>query len=204
MDTEISYRNCLSPWFLVKTVTGIYLLEFLFKTVLGRGGPAAGRTAGDGGDAPKIGDISPRLPLLIRAMVLHGILCGAPALWGFYGSSLAWFLSVIVVFPFFSSIRQILEHREIEAECATDFSEVEHGPLNRMFGGGLPARYFGAAGFDRHLLHHCDPSVSYTRFDEMEAFLMNSPMADSLSACRTTYFRTFCQLVRSACRGGQL
>ena len=32
------------------------------------------------------------------------------------------------------------------------------------------SRYFGGAGFNRHLLHHLDPSISYTRFDEFERF----------------------------------
>jgi hypothetical protein len=46
----------------------------------------------------------------------------------------------------------------------------------------------GSAGFNRHLLHHWDPSVSYTRFDEMEAFLAETSVAPLMQSRQVTYF----------------
>jgi hypothetical protein len=47
----------------------------------------------------------------------------------------------------------------------------------------------GAAGFNRHLLHHWDPAVSYTQFDAMEKFMMQTQYRAMIEARRTTYWK---------------
>ena len=63
--------------------------------------------------------------------------------------------------------------------------------MNRIFGNDFFSRYFGAAGFNKHFLHHIDPSISYTAFKEMESFLNNSNMSDVLKSNKLSYFQTF-------------
>jgi hypothetical protein len=77
---------------------------------------------------------------------------------------------------------------------------VPHGPVNRLFGNGALSRTFGNAGYNRHLLHHWDPAVSYTRFDEMESFLMSTELAKVINGARATYVGTLLTLMRRAMR----
>jgi hypothetical protein len=103
------------------------------------------------------------------------------------GAALAWGSAVFLCTPAFARIRQTLEHRDLNADPGADYTQKDHGPVHRMFGTSLFARFFGAAGFNRHLLHHYDPTVSFTRFDDMESFLDATPLKDSIDRARTTY-----------------
>ena len=97
-----------------------------------------------------------------------------------------------------ATLRQILEHRRADAPCDEDFRRSDHGPVVRMFARSPFARCFGAAGFDRHLLHHWEPTGSYTCFDEMEAFLERTALAGPLADARSTYGATLSEMIRSA------
>ena len=76
-----------------------------------------------------------------------------------------------------------------------------HDAVTRMFGDDLFSRTFGGAGFNRHLLHHIEPQVSYTRYDALEACLMNTSIAPALDSRRASYGRTFAALVSEGRRG---
>jgi hypothetical protein len=117
---------------------------------------------------------------------------------GLYSTALAWCVAVIVIYPFCNTMRQLLEHRALDAPPDADFTRVAHGPVNRLFGSDPLSRTFGAAGFNRHLLHHWHPAASYTRFDDLEAFLMATPLRPALDAARTTYPATWRALARRA------
>ncbi len=106
----------------------------------------------------------------------------------------AWIAGVGIVFPFVSGMRQLLEHRSEEAKGDSLFYKTSRAPTNRMFGQDFFSRTFGGAGFNRHLLHHWDPTISYTAFVEMEKFLMASNVRSSLLNARTTYLETFLKL----------
>ncbi len=92
-------------------------------------------------------------------------------------------------------LRQLLEHRSIDAVEGKDYLQEHHGPVNRMFGTHFWSRKFGSAGFNRHLLHHWDPSISYTCFDEMEKYLLKTEMAEEVESARTSYLATLRELV---------
>ena len=190
-DSEISYHNCLSPWFLAKTLTGIHLATLLLKYVFGR---QAGKAAGTGRR-----EVTP----LARSLATHLIIVTTAILLRCYASAVVWLVSAGLIFPFFATIRQLLEHRGAEAACETNFDEVTHGPVNRMFGNDLFSRYFGAAGFNRHLLHHWDPTVSYTRFDEMHGFLSGTELKDRLEGANSSYLGTALLLFKKAIHGDQ-
>ena len=114
---------------------------------------------------------------------------------GYWQVSLAWLVGFGAVFPFFASLRNILEHRTEEAIAALNYNEVDQGASHRMFGDGMIARTLGPAGFNRHLLHHWDPQVSYTRLRDVEYFLQDTPLGPKLNKNRTTYLQTFSALL---------
>jgi hypothetical protein len=99
------------------------------------------------------------------------------------------------VFPFLFALRQLLEHRHEHADPLTDYAEIDHGACTRLFGDDLFSRTFGGAGFNRHLLHHWEPQVSYTNPPELEAFLRGTEMAPIIEARRSSYPETFRKLL---------
>jgi fatty acid desaturase len=196
-DTEVSYHNCLSPWFFTRLVTGLYLAELAGRYLLGRSGTR--RTARPATAPSSRVDESLAVPIL-RALTVHSIFIGIALSLACYATAAAWAVAVMLVFPAFASLRQILEHRAATASCSTDFRTVQHGAVNRNFDAGLFSHFFGAAGFNRHLLHHWDPTVSYTRFDEMAAFFDSTALADELRTAQSTYLGTFLALLRQSLR----
>jgi len=193
LDTEINYHECMDPWFLIKGITGIQVIMMVMRYLVKP--KAASASSGQGALPP--GDV---LMAAARTALIHGLLIAIPAALGFFGPAAAWLLGLVAVYPFLGTTRQILEHRALVASCATDFTKMEHGPVNRLFGDDLFSRYFGAAGLNRHLLHHWDPAVSYTRFTEMEAFVLRTPYGAALEESRTSYFRMAFALLRTALR----
>ncbi len=112
-------------------------------------------------------------------------------------TGLIWFLSMTLFFPLFSTIRQILAHRDKWADSKIDYTTVDHGKVNRIFQKDFFSRTFGGAGFNRPLLHQWDPEISYTRFDDIEEFLLDCPKCwIEIDRSKTTYFDTYLWLVR--------
>lgn len=131
-----------------------------------------------------------------RQFVLGVGLNGAVVLVAFltagWAVAAAWVVGILCFFPFFSTWRQLLEHRHPDAQGGTDYRAVDHGAYTRRFGTSFFSRLFGGAGFNRHLLHHWFPQVSYTRFDDLEARVRQSPYAAAvLDARRSSYPGTF-------------
>lgn len=196
-DTEISYHNCMSPWFLAKAISGIYLVELAARYALGKGIKAKSHdAAGNARPAARRGT----LLAVARAAATHATLVGVPLCFRCYATAVAWLAGAALVFPFLATVRQLLEHRAAEAHCATDYRQVPHGAVNRMFTTNLFSRFFGAAGFNRHMMHHWDPTVSYTCFDEMESFFQGTNLRERLDAARTSYASSVVLLTRKALR----
>jgi fatty acid desaturase len=174
-DTEVSYANRLSPRFLVEMLTGVHAL----RVFLGRNKVAAAPGKAGGG----------MKPLLVGASI-HLVLIAGLLVFGAWPAALAWIGGMGIFFPFFATLRQLLEHRPRAGES-------EGAAVNRLFGDGPFASLFGGAGFNRHLIHHMEPQLSYTRLREFEAFLMTTSAREELDARRTTYARAFADLIRS-------
>jgi fatty acid desaturase len=193
-DSEISYRNCLSAGYVVKLGTGLALLQAL-------------RLRGDDdlvsadGDAPKDARAMPSAVTLGsagRSALLHLVMVAIPLLAGAPVVAVSWILGAVIVYPALNIVRQILEHRSEDARCADDFSVIEHGPITHGFGDGLFARWFGAAGFNRHDLHHWDASVSCTRLADMEAFVRKAGLAGQLDEQERSYWGELRTQLRAA------
>lgn len=177
-DTEISYTRPLTFGFVLAMVTGVHALHVF----LGRGKH----------DAPAAASQGTRMPL-VRGAVIHVALIAFFLAIGAWPAALAWVAGMGIAFPFFATMRQLLEHRPSAVD--RDFAEGEgRGAVTRLFDNGLFARTFGGAGFNRHLLHHLEPQISYTRLGELETFLMNTSACTALEARRSTYFTAFREL----------
>lgn len=175
-DTEVSYRTAPDFRFVLRNLLGLEVLAVV------RTQRRFAETAEAKGRGP--------LFALARSAAVHGAVLAGALLAGWYATAVAWAAGVAAVFPLCVALRQILEHRP--AEPGDPLAAV-----NRMFGAGRFSRSFGAAGFNRHLLHHWHPSASYTCFDELEAFLMRTPLAARIDAARATYFDTWRRLARA-------
>ena len=75
------------------------------------------------------------------------------------------------------------------------FYKTAHGKVSRLFTDTWLSRSFGSAGFTRHMLHHWDPQISYTRLGEIETFLARcEKTAPFIQASKTTYVTVFKKL----------
>ena len=181
-DTEVSYFNALTKMFLLETFTGIHLLRTIMRK---ENNPVLTKEQVQ----------ESRLMLLVGS-VLHIIIITAAFLTGNWPFAIAWILGFGIFFPFFATIRQILEHRNELAHHATNFYKQPHGKLSRLFVHTIFSSSFGSAGFTRHMIHHWDPQISYTRLKDIEIFLMNcEKTAAILQSSRTSYSRVFKKLI---------
>ncbi|MDX2169840.1 MAG: fatty acid desaturase [Deltaproteobacteria bacterium] len=165
-DTEVSYRQRLGWRFVLESLTGVQMVRVLLHrqsaSERGAGGPAAGAAT------------------RLRGVALHLLVLAVLGWSGGAAVALTWGLAAGSVYPFCNALRQLLEHRPSADGAPLD-------AVNRLFGTDPLSRGFGAAGFNRHLLHHWCPSVSYTRFDDLEAYFSDTALAPELQAARTTY-----------------
>jgi len=184
-DTEVSYRYAPTLRYALETLFGVHAWQVFRHHLDIRVDPDAPAT-GHGRGIP-----------FVRGFLVHAAILAGPVWAGLWPAVAAWVLGVAVVFPYCSGLRQQLEHRSTEASSAIDYARVPHGAVNRMFRRTPFARAFGSAGFDRHLLHHWEPTVSYTCFDELEAFFMATDFATRIDAVRTTYLTIWRQLAKT-------
>jgi fatty acid desaturase len=175
-DSEKAYFNNLSIKFILNHLSGFCFINKIFSQIKKQKFNKKRRNI---------------LPFAIRILLNTSIIlfCIEIDLWQ---SAIVWTLAALIFFPFFSELRQILEHRNELTDPKKDFYKENHGKTSRIFKSTFLSKIFGAAGFNRHLLHHWDPEISYTRFDELEDFLMDTSQCwVSICDSKTTYFDTF-------------
>jgi fatty acid desaturase len=185
-DTEHSYFDALSTRFLIESLTGIRLL----RVILSRVSHVANKEQHQATSGAARG-------MLIAGMLLNLAILGACAWARCWALFFAWPFGMIVVLPAVTAVRQLLEHRSYEAKSSIDYATVPHGAVSRMFGSGPLASTLGGAGFNRHLLHHWDPQLSYTNFVAMEAFLLDTKAAPAVRGATTTYVRALLRLMNA-------
>jgi len=183
-DTEISYFDPLNWRFILESISLIKPVKVMLsrKQNLDQQANNTKYAAGD------------RKMFWLMALVNGTLVLGS--FWiGYWQLSLAWSCGVIVFFPFFGALRQLLEHRDLAADDSIDYRQVNHGRVSRIFIVNWLSSTFGSAGFVRHMLHHWDPQASYTRLKDIENFLVNTEACgDIIKASHTTYSRTFLNL----------
>jgi fatty acid desaturase len=181
-DTERSYFDPLSPRFLLESLLGVRVL----KVVLLREKVSRSVDNGSGGVQKK----SMLNFQVLVGLALHASIVGAAVSSHRPFTAVAWIVGVGLLYPFWNAVRQSLEHRSERAHADVDYSAFDHGACNRLFGDGLFAGTFGGAGFNRHLLHHWEPQISYTCLKQVEEFLLDTKAAPALLEYRTTYWKT--------------
>jgi fatty acid desaturase len=171
-DSEISYFFPLNLMFLAKGLFAVRLFERWLSY----------RRQDTMGSKRSAGSLVPAVGALIHALLVAGLFCV-----GFTAAALGWIIAMACVFPLLATLRQALEHRDEQARSDINYAKVDHGAYTRLFGSGWLARTFGGAGFNRHLLHHWEPQVSYTRLADLERFLADTPIAAVMDRRRTSY-----------------
>jgi fatty acid desaturase len=183
MDSENSYFDALGVGYLVQGITGLKALRTLrqYRRTEEPEQPA--------------GDRASRFVWLTVAALVNLAIAGGLVLLGSVAAAAAWLLGLLIVFPFVASLRQLLEHRSESADAQADYHEVNHGPVNRLFGDGPLASTVGSAGFNRHAIHHWEPQLSYTRLADVEAYLLRTDAAPLVRERQTSYADTFLKLL---------
>lgn len=188
-DTEHQYFSALSARFVFETLFMIRALRLMLAhrsraKAASANRPTTAKTQGSG------------RAMLLAGMVLNVAILAGLVLAGLWPIALARIVGVGMFLPFFVAVRQLLEHRSLEASAAVDYTKEAHGRTTRMFHEGPIGSTFGAAGFTRHLLHHWEPSISYTNLAEVEAFLLDCAVTRELglAEAKTTYVRAFIAL----------
>lgn len=185
-DTERSYFESLNFRFFFQSLTGISAVSFFMKRAAYVNGKQQGKANGAR---------SEKYFMLAAGLLFHGLVIASFFLTGQYALMAIWILATGSFYPFFNRLRQLIEHRSEYASPGSDYSTTDHGKTNRLFGNSIIDRTFGSAGFNRHLLHHLEPTVSYTRLNDLETFLKNTPLAENLEKQRSTYFSIFKKLI---------
>lgn len=183
-DTERTYFDPLNVRFIVECMTGIKPLRVVSerKKVTHREQKSSA------------GLIDPSTLQLILGVTFHLLLLAGTVWLGYWSLAAAWIVGMAVFFPVFYAVRQVLEHRDERAESRIDYRIIPHGAVNRLFGDGPLASTFGGAGFNRHLLHHWEPQLSYTSLKDLEVYLMETDAAAILTQHRTSYLKIFTRL----------
>ena len=185
-DTENSYFESLNLHFFVTSLTGISALKFFFT-----------RNEYVSGQHKIPANILKleKYTILVLSLVFHLTLLITLYFLQAYWMMATWLIAVAGFYPFFNRIRQLMEHRSENANQQTDYHIVAHGRTNRIFGNSIIDKTLGSAGFNKHMLHHLEPSISYTLLDELELFLTDTAIGEILKKQQTTYLRIFKKLL---------
>ena len=186
-DTEHSYFYVLNWKFILSTLFGIHLVKIvLFRK---KNITASVESKPEDKKMDKI--------MLIAGLICNLILLGIAYYMENYFWIPAWIIGMFSLYPFFNAVRQLMEHRDELASETIDYEKINHGKVSRFFNFNIFSYFFGGAGFDKHLLHHWDPQISYTRLGEVENFLLkNHECQEIIKHSKTNYFITFFKLLR--------
>lgn len=181
-DTENSYFNTPNLKFIVETLTGIHLLRIIIKRNNANCSTKRSKLKG--------------MKMLFMSSLVNLIFILILFTWNRWPTAIAWITGMLIIFPFFATIRQILEHRDEFAVKNRDYNKWYHGKVSRLFDSSFFSRVFGGAGFNKHMLHHWDPTISYTRLKDLEVFLREcDETKDIIGKTQTSYFKVFKRLI---------
>jgi fatty acid desaturase len=188
-DTERSYFDALNKRFIIELLTGVKVLRVFL------GHKKSNQDSQITTSASKKNFLCAQLLLSI---ILHSTILILALSLGHWIFASVWIIGTGIFMPFFVSLRQVLEHRDLDAKSHINYHVTPQGSTNRLFGDSLLARILGGAGFNRHLLHHWEPQIPYTQLRALEKFLLQTEGANLIIAHQTTYGATFKQLMKSS------
>lgn len=176
-DSEVSYRSPLNYSKMIAALTGIYLIRGVLNFLNSKTGSQ--ETKASTGSLFDTGKLIFNLGI---AALFNTAICICLIVFAddWIAAGL-WLFTVVSTDMLINDVRQTLEHR-----ASNPRTPVE----TRAFGHTICARVIGSAGFNNHLLHHLDPSVSYTNFDDMSRALSKTQAVGLITASATTYLKT--------------
>ncbi|PWU01210.1 MAG: hypothetical protein C5B52_07685 [Bacteroidetes bacterium] len=181
-DMEISYFESLSPAFILKSLFGIRVFKLL----------SARNNFLNAQSVEKLKELKREaLVQLIVGFLFHVLVLSVFVYFRQWWMMAEWIIAVGCFYPLFNSLRQLLEHRSDDAHKEENYREISHGQHTRLFGNNPFQKSFGSAGFNKHLLHHLEPNISYTRLNDLQKFLEESDIGESVKQKRTSYTITF-------------
>jgi fatty acid desaturase len=192
-DTETTYFFPLNIIAFLKSASGLRAIEALAAYVRWSCSPSRRSTQPGAPVAPSHLDLKVGMGLIVGIMS-HGLMIAGLWIAGWTAASIAWALAVGAVTPVLNTIRQVLEHRSSRARADVDYLKTDQGACARLFGNGWLDSLFGSAGANRHLVHHWESQVSYTRLADLERFLADTPARAIMERRRTTYYKAFREL----------
>ena len=180
-DTEISYFNPLNAKNILKVFNFLYLID----TILRYSNNFKRNT-------DKQNNFFKSMIIMFSFQFVIILL-----IWFYFSlyTSLAYAFTYLFGLPLREKIRQTLEHRDFDADNNIDYKTEDHGPINRIFYNNFFSKFFGAAGFNYHLLHHWDPSISYTNFEEVKNYLLNTELKYKIEKNSTSYFEALKKII---------
>lgn len=184
-DTETSYFESLNIKFILASLAGIRVLQIMLK----RNNFIITESKKDI-DAIK----KEAFTQLLAGVIFHVLVLMLMVIFKQWWLMAIWVVAFGCFYPLFNSLRQLLEHRDDTASKNISYKTTQHGKLNRLFGNNFFDKTFGSAGFNKHLLHHLEPMISYTRLNELETFLKETILSKHLQNKRTSYVETFLKL----------
>lgn len=190
-DPENTYQSPLTLLSIVSSLTGWYLLKSVLRYANLQKSKSPHKNK-QSNSKSNLWSFCSGLGVLVTAQL---ILCVALYYWISPYCSLAWALSIFITDPFVMRIRQTLEHRDSERVERGVIEQPSLEATNKIFGSDWFSRFFGGAGFNKHLIHHMDPSVSYTRFDEVINFLESTEANEYVRANSSTYFKRLLEVL---------
>jgi fatty acid desaturase len=138
----------------------------------------------------------PLVGVLVHAILLTALFLFAPI-----NVFIIWILATYIVAPGLGLLRNLLEHKYVEAVDANIWaqllgvSKISENPTKnvttRTFTTSVLSRLYGSMGFTRHLLHHWDPSISFTNLEKVHSFLLETSIGPALQRTNTTFTSTF-------------
>lgn len=177
-DPENSYFNVLSGKFILETFSGIHAVRIILnknnKQILEK-------------------ELRKRsIQMLLTGLAINGAFLFA-ALWlKHYQLAIVWVLAMLVFFPFFATIRQLLEHRDELTSSDNVFYSSPKRKISRLFTNSLFSNLLGPAGFNKHMIHHWDPILPFTALGKVEVFLAGCDRTkEIIERSKTTYFAAF-------------
>jgi fatty acid desaturase len=186
-DSENSYFFPFNVIMICKMLSGVRVLEVVLNrkkivSTVKKDEPTKPRISGP----------------LLAGLVLHISILGFLLFAHQWVALFSWGIGIAIVFPFCGAVRQILEHRSLDASAQIDYREVDHGAMTRIFGDDIFSRTFGAAGFNKHLIHHWEPRLSYTVYDKVLTYMSDTQLADIIEKRSSSYGRVFIDLLKSS------
>ena len=180
-DPENSYFNVLSGKFIFETFSGIHALRIILRK-------------NDNEVLEK--ELRKRsIQMLLAGLIINGILLFVAIWFNNYQLVIVWILAMLVFFPFFASIRQLIEHRDELAASDNAFYISPKRKISRLFTDGIFSNLFGPAGFNKHMIHHWDPILPFTALGKVEEFLAGCDKTkEIIQRSKTTYFAAFKKL----------